>query len=150
MADVCGTARSRISLLFFKFQTTEFIIISKQNFDMKDIELKLESLNIKPHEIIKARIQVNYPGRFDGVVVNTQILDSNQLIVYRSYNNKTITQNLSRLFINKNEMLQNSVEFTASIEFEPKKTHEVKFRASIIQEHKEIESDILFAKLVPQ
>ena len=115
---------------------------------MKDIELKLENLNIRPHEIIKARIQVNYPGRYDGVVVNTQILNSNQLIVYRSYNNKTISQNVSRLFINRNDMPQNSAEFTASIEFDPKETHEVKFRASIIQEHKEIESIILFAKLI--
>jgi hypothetical protein len=114
---------------------------------MKDIELKLESLNIKPHEIIKAKIQVNYPGRYDGVVINTQILNSNQLIVYRSYNNKTISQNVSRLFINRNDMPQNSAEFTASIEFEPKEPHEVKFRASIIQEHKEIESDIVFANL---
>ena len=115
---------------------------------MKDIELKLENLTFKPRQIIKGKIQVNYSGRYDGVVVNVQILGSNQLIVYRSYNNKSISQNLSRLFINKNDMPQNSVEFTASIEFEPKETHEVKFRASIIQEHKEIESDIVFGKLM--
>ncbi len=116
---------------------------------MKDIELTLESTNFKPHDVIKGKIHVNYPGRYDGVVVNTQILDSNQLIIYRSYNNKTISQNLSRLFIHKNDMPQNVVEFTASIEFEPKETHDVKFRASIIQEHKEIESVIVFGKLVP-
>src|SRR5713226_10761024 len=116
---------------------------------MKDIELRLENLNIKPHEIIKGKIQINYTGRYDGVVVSTKILNSNQLIVYRSYNNKAISQNLSRLFINRNDMPQNNAEFTASIEFEPKETHEVKFRVSIIQEHKEIENDILFAKLVP-
>ena len=116
---------------------------------MKDIELELESLSFKPYDIIKGKIQVNYPGRYDGVVVNTQILDSNQLIIYRSYNNKSISQNLSRLFIHKNDMPQNSAEFTASIEFEPDKAHDVKFRVSIIQEHKEIESVILFAKLVP-
>src|SRR5574338_644780 len=116
---------------------------------MKDIELTLESTSFRPHDIIKAKIQVNYPGRYDGVVVNTQILNSNQLIVYRSYNNKTISQNLSRLFINKNDMPKNSVEFTASIEFEPKEIHEIKFRASIIQEHKEIESDVVFGKLMP-
>jgi hypothetical protein len=115
---------------------------------MKDIELKLEDLNIKSHQIIKGRVQVNYPGRYDGIVINTQILNSNQLIVYKSYNNKTISQNVSRLFINRNDMPQNSAEFTASVEFEPKEPHEVKFRASIIQEHKEIESDILFAKLI--
>lgn len=116
---------------------------------MKDIELKLENLTFKPHEIIKGKIQVNYSGRYDGVVVNAQILGSNQLIVYRSYNGKTISQNLSRLFINKNDMMQNSVEFTASIEFEPNEVHEIKFRASIIQEHKEIESVIVFGKLMP-
>ncbi len=114
---------------------------------MKDVELKLENLNIKPYEVIKGKVQVNYRGRYDGIVVNTQILNSNQLIVYKSYNNKTISQNVSRLFINRNDMLQNSAEFTASIEFEPKEPHDVKFRVSIIQEHKEIESDILFAKL---
>ena len=117
------------------------------SYIMKDIELELENLNIKPHEIIKGKIKVNYLGRYDGVVVNTQILNSNQLIVYKSYNNKTISQNIARLFINKNDMPQNTAEFTATIEFEPKEDHEVKFRVSIIQEHKEIESDILFAKL---
>lgn len=116
---------------------------------MKDIELKVENPEIKSHEIIKATVQVNYPGRYDGVVINTQILNSNQLVVYRSYNSRTISQNVSRLFINKNDMPQNSAEFTASIEFEPSEIHDVKFRASIIQEHKEIESDIVFAKLIP-
>ena len=116
---------------------------------MKDIELKLESSNIKPHDIIKGKVQVNYPGRYDGIVVNTQILNSNQLVVYKSYNSKPISQNVSRLFINRNDMPQNAAEFTAAIEFDPKEPHDVKFRVSIIQEHKEIESDILFAKLSP-
>ena len=116
---------------------------------MKEIKLQFESLNFKPHEIIKGKVQVNYSGRYDGVVVNTQILGSNQLIVYRSYNNKNISQNLSRLFVNKNDIPQNLLEFTASIEFEPKEIHEIKFRASLIQEHKEIESNIVFGKLMP-
>ena len=38
-----------------------------------------------------------------------------------------------------------SAEFTASIDFEPKESHDVKFRASIIEQHKEVESDQLFA-----
>jgi hypothetical protein len=116
---------------------------------MKDIEVKMENLNIKPHTEIKGKIQVNYPGRYDGVVVNTQIINSNHLIVYKSYNGRAISQNLSRLFISKNDMPQNMVEFTAMIEFEPNQPHDVKFRVSIIQEHKEIESDVVFAKLLP-
>ncbi len=113
---------------------------------MKEIEFKLDNTSITPNSEIKGFIMVNYPGRFDGVVINTQILSSNELIVYKSYNGKKISQNVSRLFISKDDMPDNKVEFTASIEFVPKETHEVKFRASIIEQHKEIESDVLFAK----
>jgi len=113
---------------------------------MKDIELKLENTNISPNSEIKGHITVNYCGRYDGVVINTQIRGSNELVVYRSYNGKKISQNVSRLFISKDNILGNKVEFTVSIEFEPKETHEVKFRVSIIEQHKEINSDVLFAK----
>ncbi len=113
---------------------------------MKEIEFKLNDTNISPNSEIKGFIKVNYPGRFDGLVINSQILSSNELIVYKSYNGKKISQNVSRLFISKDDMPDNKAEFIASIEFEPKETHEVKFRASIIEQHKEIESDVLFAK----
>ncbi len=113
---------------------------------MKDIELKISDTNISPHSEITGNIVVNYSGRYDGVVINTQILGSNELVVYRSYNTKKISQNVSRLFISKDNMPENKAEFTASIDFEPKEIHEVKFRVSIIEQHKEIESDVVFAK----
>jgi hypothetical protein len=113
---------------------------------MKDIELKLDKINITPHSEITGHITVNYSGRYDGVVINTQILGSNELVVYRSYNGKKISQNVSRLFISKDSMPENKAEFSVSIEFDPKETHEVKFRVSIIEQHKEIESALLFAK----
>ena len=113
---------------------------------MKDIELTLDESNIKPHSEITGHITVNYSGRYDGVVINTQILGSNELVVYRSYNGKKISQNVSRLFISKDNMQENKADFSISIEFEPKETHEVKFRVSIIEQHKEIESVVLFAK----
>ena len=114
---------------------------------MKDIELKLESKNITPHSDIKGKILVGFAGRYDGVVINTQILNSNHLITYKSYNGKKITQNHSRLFISKDSMPNNVADFTATIDFEPDHPHDVKFRVSIIEQHKEIESDIQFAKL---
>jgi hypothetical protein len=43
-------------------------------------------------------------------------------------------------------MTENKAEFTAIISFEPIKEYEIKFRASIIEQHKEIESQIIFAK----
>jgi len=113
---------------------------------MKDIEFSINSKEIHPNFEIKGTISVAYPGRYDGVVINTTILDSNEHIIYKSYNEKKISQNVSRLFINKNVMPENKAEFTAVITFEPTQEHEVKFRASIIEQHKEIESQIIFAK----
>jgi len=113
---------------------------------VKDIEFKLNSTDIHPNSEIKGVISVLYPGRYDGVVINTQILDSNEHIIYKEYNGKKISQNVSRLFINKDVMPENKAEFTALIKFEPKQEHEIKFRVSIIEQHKEIESQIIFAK----
>ncbi len=113
---------------------------------MKDIEFDLEPKEIHPKSEIKGVIFVSYPGRYDGVVINTQILDSNEHIIYKSYNGKKISQHVSRLFINKDVMPENRADFTAVIEFESKRVYEIKFRASIIEQHKEIESKIIFAK----
>ena len=113
---------------------------------MKDLEFKLSSIEIHPNSEIKGTIAVSYPGRYDGVVINTTILDSNEHIIYKSYNGKKISQNVSRLFINKDVMPENKAEFTAIINFQPNQEHEVKFRVSIIEQHKEIESQIIFAK----
>ena len=50
---------------------------------MKYIKVTLDNLNIKPNSEIKGYITVDYPGRYDGVVINTQIMDSSKLIVYK-------------------------------------------------------------------
>ena len=113
---------------------------------MKDLEFNLNSKEIHPNSEIKGTLSVSYLGPYDGVVINTTIMDSNEHITYKSSNGKKISQNVSRLFINKNTMPENKAEFTATILFEPKQEHEVKFRASIIEQHKEIESQIIFAK----
>ena len=113
---------------------------------MKYIELKLNNENIKPRVEIKGYITVNFPGRYDGVVVNIQILNSNNLVVYKSYNGVQISQNVSRLFISKDSMPNDKAEFTAIIDFIPEQSHDVKFRVSIIEQHKEVESEQLFAK----
>ena len=113
---------------------------------MKDLEFKLNSTEIHPNSEIIGTISVSYPGRYDGVVINTTILDSNEHIIYKSYNGKKISQNVSRLFINKDAMSENKAEFTAIINFEANQEYEVKFRVSIIEQHKEIESQIIFAK----
>ena len=58
---------------------------------MKDIEIELDSKDISPHDEIRGTVIVNYPGLYDGVVINTQIIGSNELVVWRSYNEKKIS-----------------------------------------------------------
>ena len=113
---------------------------------MKYIKLTLDDQNIKPNSEIKGHVTVDYPGAYDGIVINTLIMNSNELIVYKSYNNEKISNNVSRLFISRDVMPNNEAQFTAVIKFEPEQSHDVKFRASIIEQHKEVESDQLFAK----
>jgi hypothetical protein len=113
---------------------------------LRDIEITLDDTNIKPNSEIRGLIRVNYSGKYDSVVLNTQILNSNELMLFTSCNGKKISQRSARLFISRDSMPQNTAEFTAVITFEPKESHDVKFRASIIEQHKEIESDVLFAK----
>ncbi|MEM3008321.1 MAG: hypothetical protein QXW37_08130 [Candidatus Nitrosotenuis sp.] len=113
---------------------------------MKDIEIILEEKELKPNVEFRGTIKVNYAGRYDGVVLNTQILDSNELMLFTSCNGKKLNSRSSRLFISKDVMTSNVAEFTGIITFAPKQIHDVKFRASIIEQHKEIESYVLFAK----
>ena len=113
---------------------------------MKYIKLVLDNLDIKPNSEIKGLVTVYYTGAYDGIVINTLIMNSNELIVYKSYNDEKISDNVSRLFISRDVMPDNKAQFTAVIEFEPEQSHDVKFRASIIEQHKEVESDQLIAK----
>lgn len=116
---------------------------------MKDIELSLSSEEFGQGEIVGGTARVSYGGRFDGVVLNTQILDSNDLVVYRSYAGREIEKRTSRLFIPRDIMSGGGTvaEFSASAESSDGRGREVKFRASIIEQHKEVESDVVFAKL---
>jgi len=111
---------------------------------MSDMQFKLEPNEIHKGSEIKGTIMVAYPGRYDGVVINVTIFDSNEHIKYTSYNDKKISQNVSRLFINRDSMPKDIAEFTGIIDFETETIHEVKFRVSIIEQHKEIESKIIF------
>lgn len=114
-----------------------------------DIEFALLSPEeIMPGAEIRGTVKISYPGRYDGVVISAQISDSNEHVTYKSCNGRQITQNVARLFIGRDVITDNRAEFTAVIQFESKAEHEVKFRASIIEQHKEIDSSILFARYV--
>ena len=112
---------------------------------MKDIIISLQDKEFHKGDTIRGTVDVSYPGRYDGVVINAQILGANELVEYTSYNGRKISQK-TRLFVAKESMPEDRIEFTATVDFEPEQKHEIKFRASIIEQHKEIDSHIVFAE----
>ena len=111
--------------------------------------MQLQTKEFLPNTELEGTITINFQGRYDGILINTQILDSNDLVTFTSYNDKKISQTTARLFVDKAAIPHNKIEFTFSLNFTPqKKQYEVKFRASIIEQHKEIDSTIIFGNLL--
>lgn len=109
-----------------------------------DIEFKVTPSTVGPDGQVTGEVSVSYPGRYDGVVVNAQVLDSNHHVMYVSYNDQSAVGKVARLFIPRDQMPDGQATFVAKMEFEPDRIYEIKFRASIIEQHKEIESSIVF------
>jgi len=113
-----------------------------------DIKLQIVEQIIYPNEKIHGKIELNYDGRFDSVVINSQIENSNDIFNYIELNGKKINHPYARLSIFRKELGdRNIIEFTAITKHIPSTSSgftRVKFRTSIIQEHKEIANYILF------
>lgn len=113
-----------------------------------DIKLQIVEQFIYPNEKIHGKIELNYDGRFDSVVINSQIENSNDIFNYIELNGKKINHPYARLSIFRKELGdRNIIEFTAITKHIPSTSSgftRVKFRTSIIQEHKEIANYILF------
>ena len=113
-----------------------------------DIELQIFEQIIYPNEAIHGKIVLNYDGRFDSVVINSQIENSNDIFNYTELNGKKINHQYARLSIFRKEIGdRNTIEFTAITKHVPSTSSgftRVKFRTSIIQEHKEIANYISF------
>ena len=116
----------------------------------KAIKINVKQSSIIPRSDINGTVTVNYQGRFDGVQVNTYVTGTNEQVHFINLDGKKISLCV-RLFVSRNEMSEkSSFNFTARMEQTnlPKQTS-IRFRAAIIQEHKEIESDIIFVPVAP-
>ena len=117
--------------------------------EKKEISIQLETNEIQPNTEVHGRIEVNYNGRFDSIVINSQIEHSSDVFTYIQLNGKRINHPYARLSIFKKDLEdKNIIEFIAITQHVPQKEFsKVKFRTSIIQEHKEVANDILFLKI---
>ena len=111
------------------------------------LDFKNKEINIG--EELECIISINYTGRFDSVSINSQIEDSSDVFTYTEINGKKINHPYARLSLMKKELLDpTNIRLKAITKHIPKSTESVvKLRATLIQEHKEIASDVKFIKI---
>ena len=116
----------------------------------KQISISLATAQITAGQDLHGKVFIRYAGRFDSLVINSQIENSSDVFSYFSLNGKKINHPYARLSIFKAELGgKNPVEFVASTKHIPLSDYSnVKFRVSIIQEHKEVVSDVAQVRVV--
>lgn len=116
----------------------------------KDVSIQIEKEQVEAGENLSGVVKINYSGRFDSLVINSQIENSNDVFKYVSLNGKKINHPYARLSLLKQDIPDvSNVEFSATtIHIPSNDISNAKFRVSIIQEHKEIASDIAYLKIL--
>jgi hypothetical protein len=116
----------------------------------KDVSISLAESSIVSGNDLHGTVVINYLGRFDSVVINSQIENSSDIFSYTGLNGKKIKHPYARLSIFKSELGgSTTINFIAITNHIPASEHSnVKFRVSIIQEHKEVVSDIAYTKII--
>lgn len=115
----------------------------------KLVSIYIAEMSVSADQELHGSVAINYPGRFDSVVVNSQIENSSDVFSYISLNGKKINHPYARLSVFKTELGgRNTIDFIAKTKHIPTGQHSsVKFRVSIIQEHKEVANDVAFTKV---
>jgi hypothetical protein len=120
--------------------------------EQKYISISLAESSIAPGNNLHGTIVINYTGRYDSVVINSQIENSSDVFSYSNINGKNIRHPYARLSIFKSELGgKNTIDFVATTNHIPASQYSnVKLRVSIIQEHKEVVSDVAYTKIVKE
>ncbi|HZD82953.1 MAG TPA: hypothetical protein VE076_08765 [Nitrososphaeraceae archaeon] len=115
-----------------------------------DILITIVEKQISPGQDIHGIIDIKYTGRFDSIVINSQIENSNDIFNYTDLNGKKITYPYARLPIFKDDIgTRKALEFIATTKHVPEsRSSNAKFRVTIIQEHKEVASDVAYIKII--
>lgn len=115
-----------------------------------DILINFDKTEVRPKEEINGVIKINYLGRFDSIMINSQIENTNDIFTFIKLNDKKINYSYARMPVLRQDLKDASeIKFVAMTDHVPQVTSNVKFRASIIQEHKEIANHVTFLKIVP-
>jgi hypothetical protein len=117
---------------------------------VKDISIMIIEKEISSGQDVHGNINLNYHGRYDSIIINSHIQNSNEVYKYTNVNGKKINHPYARLSVFRNDIGEKkTLEFTANTKHVPSMdSSNVKFRVTIIQEHKEVASDIANIKIV--
>ena len=115
-----------------------------------DIRITLIKPEISVGEEIHGTILLNYSGRFDSVIISSLIENSSDIVGIDLVNKRRVNSPYSRLSMLKSDIGDtNVIEFVARTNHIPKGfPSSLKFRASLIQEHKEIASSVAYIKIL--
>lgn len=115
-----------------------------------DIIIDFDKKEIKTNEELDGIIKISYSGRFDSIVINSQIENTSEIFNFVKLNDKKINYSYARMPVLRQDLKdQNEIKFTVITKHVPQGSSNVKFRATIIQEHKEVADDVVFLKIVP-
>ena len=116
----------------------------------KEVSISLAESSIVAGNDLHGVVVINYSERFDSVVINSQIENSSDVFSYTNLNGKNIKHPYARLSIFRSELAgSTTINFNATTNHVPSGEYSnVKFRVSIIQEHKEVVSDIAYTKII--
>jgi hypothetical protein len=116
----------------------------------KDVSISLAESSVASGNDLHGTVVINYRGRFDSVVINSQIENSSDVFSYTNLNGKNIKHPYARLSIFRSELGgSTTINFNATTNHVPAGEYSnVKFRVSIIQEHKEVVTDIAYTKII--
>ena len=115
-----------------------------------DVNIELMEREIVSGQELHGTISVNYTGRFDSIVINSQIENSSDIFNYTSINGRKVNHQYARLSIFKDDLKDKIyLEFTAVTSHKPRNEHtNAKFRVAVIQEHKEVVSALAYVKIL--
>lgn len=104
---------------------------------------------VKTDEELDGVIKISYSGRFDSIVINSQIENTSEIFNFIKLYDKKINYSYARMPILRQDLKnQNEINFTVITKHVPQISSNVKFRATIIQEHKEVADDVAFLKII--
>ena len=122
---------------------------NKNTNEDKSIGLSITEKEVDGRKEVEREIIIDYYGRFDSLSINSQIEDSSDVFTYTEIDKKRINHPYARLSILKKDLQDPKIiKFKAFTNHSPKTAESnVKFRVTLIQEHKEIASKVKFIKI---